>query len=156
MIGKISIFQSRSQLSVGSSRRRGSSIGGSSKITNEVQSYIAELGTDCLTPTLLAGWIRSKGEEFGSIYLVPYSPDGRRSCLSHETGARDSKISRGMLCLNIIFCLSGFFFLDSVLQLHNVSIFLGSDSRQGELLAYRYSIEPSVEAQKRLRYMTLR
>ena len=108
MIGKISIFQSRSQLSVGSSRRRGSSIGGSSKITNEVQSYIAELGTDCLTPTLLAGWIRSKGEEFGSIYLVPYSPDGRRSCLSHETGARDSKISRGMPCLNIIFCLSGF------------------------------------------------
>ena len=123
MIGKISIFQSRSQLSVGSSRRRGSSIGGSSKITNEVQSYIAELGTDCLTPTLLAGWIRSKGEEFGSIYLVPYSPDGRRSCLSHETGARDSKISRGMPCLNIIFCLSGFFFVDSVLQLHNVIIF---------------------------------
>ena len=108
MIGKISIFQSRSQLSVGSSRRRGSSIGGSSKITNEVQSYIAELGTDCLTPTLLAGWIRSKGEEFGSIYLVPYSPDGRRSCLSHETGARDSKISRGMLCCNLLFCLSGF------------------------------------------------
>ena len=32
----------------------------------------------------------------------------------------------------------------------------GSDARQGELIAYRYSIEQSIEAQKRLRYMTLR
>ena len=45
---------------------------------------------------------------------------------------------------------------------HNGNVFinnnriLGSDSRQGELLAYRYSLEQSSEAQKRLRYMTLR
>ena len=43
---------------------------------------------------LLAEWIRKKGEEFGSIYLVPYSSDGRRSALSHE-GAKDPKVSRG-------------------------------------------------------------
>ena len=40
-----------------------------------------------------------------------------------------------------------------VIDKHNLS---GSDSRQVELLAYRYSIEQSIEAQKRLRYMTLR
>ena len=79
---------------MGSSYRRRTSTAGSSKITNEVDGYIIELGTDCLTPTLLAEWIKGKGEEFGSIYLIPYSSDGRRSVLSHD-GARDSKLSKG-------------------------------------------------------------
>ena len=80
--------------------RRRTSIGGSSKVTNEVEGYVAELGTECLTPTLLAEWIRKKGEEFGSIYLVPYSScNALRNFLSQEAGPgiRDSKASRGKI-----------------------------------------------------------
>ena len=43
-----------------------------------------------------------------------------------------------------------------VLKLSQYILTLGSDARQGELIAYRYSIEQSIEAQKRMRYMTLR
>ena len=37
-----------------------------------IQQHEEELGGNCLTPDVLAAWISSKGEDFGSVYLVPY------------------------------------------------------------------------------------
>ena len=42
-----------------------------------IESFISELtkhgGGNCLTPDILSEWIRAKGDDFGSVYLVPAS-----------------------------------------------------------------------------------
>ena len=102
--------------------------------SSRLVQYVTKLGggSNCFTPDVLAGWIEAKGEEFGSVYLVPTG--GSNWMPDYASRARTGTIS----------------------TIHQMSLDQQLQGQSGLNEAYRYSFAVSDEAQKQQRFMTLR